>query len=76
VLATAAEGLRVLAVLLNATMPATAQRMWDMLGAEASLGALAGQRIQEVSAWGQLPAGTALTKGDALFPRLEEEATA
>ena len=48
VLATAADGLRVVAVLLNATMPATAQRMWDMLGAEADAWeALAAQRIQD-----------------------------
>ena len=76
VIATAADGLRVAAVLLNATMPTTAQRMWDMLGAEASLGAIAAQRIQGAAAWGQLPAGAVLTKGDALFPRLEEEPTA
>jgi methionyl-tRNA synthetase len=76
VLATAADGLRVVAVLLNATMPTTAQRMWDMLGAEASLGALAAQRIQDAAIWGQLPAGAVLTKGEVLFPRLEEEPTA
>ena len=76
VIATAAEGLRVVAVLLNATMPTTAQGMWDMLGADAPLGPLAAQRIQEAAAWGRLPAGAGLTKGDALFPRLEEEPTA
>ena len=76
VLATAADGLRVVAVLLNATMPTTAQRMWDMLGAESPLGPLAAQRVQDTGAWGQLPAGAVLTKGDALFPRLEEEPTA
>ena len=47
-----------------------------MLGAEATLGALAAQRVQDAAAWGQLPAGALLTKGDVLFPRLEEEPTA
>jgi len=63
-------------VLLNATMPSTAEKLWAMLGAEAGLGSLAAQRIQDAGRWGQLPAGAAVTKGDALFPRLEEEATA
>jgi methionyl-tRNA synthetase len=76
VLATSAEGLRVVAVLLNATMPATAEKLWAMLGAEPRLGSLAAQRIQDAGRWGQLPAGATVTKGDALFPRLEEEATA
>jgi methionyl-tRNA synthetase len=76
VLATAAEGLRVLAVLLNATMPTTSERLWAMLGAEAELGPLAAQRIQDAGRWGQLPAGAVVTKLDALFPRLEEEPAA
>ena len=75
VLATAAEGLRVVAVLLNAIMPTTAQRMWDMLGAEAPLGPLAAQRVQDAGA-GASCRRRRLTKGDALFPRLEEETTA
>jgi methionyl-tRNA synthetase len=73
VLATAAEALRVVAVLFNATMPASAEKLWAMLGAEAQLGTLASQRIQDAARWGQLSAGATVTKGDALFPRLEEE---
>jgi methionyl-tRNA synthetase len=73
VIATAAEGLRVVAVLLNATMPTTSQRLWSMLGGDDALGPLAAQRIQDAGRWGQLPAGAVITKGDALFPRLEEE---
>jgi methionyl-tRNA synthetase len=68
----AAEGLRVLALLLNPVMPKACASLWQMLGAQASLGALGDQRVQDAGRWGQLPAGSLLTKGDSLFPRLEE----
>jgi methionyl-tRNA synthetase len=73
VLYTAAESLRAMAVLLNPVMPTAAAKLWDSLGAEASLGALADQRTGEAGHWGLLPAGTTVTKGDILFPRLEEK---
>ncbi|MFG3253891.1 methionine--tRNA ligase [Streptomyces sp. NPDC048172] len=72
ILYTAAESLRACAVLLNAVMPTTSQKLWDSLGAEASLGALADQPAADVARWGQLPAGSTVTKGAVLFPRLEE----
>ncbi|MFI5427344.1 hypothetical protein [Aeromicrobium sp. UC242_57] len=74
ILTTAAEGLRVLAVLLNPVMPKASAGLWDALGAESTLGALADQRIDAVAAWGQLPAGTTITKPDSLFPRIEAPA--
>jgi methionyl-tRNA synthetase len=46
--------------------------LWRQLGADAALGPIAEQRVSEVGRWGQLPAGTAVTKGDSLFPRLDE----
>jgi methionyl-tRNA synthetase len=73
VLNTAAEGLRVLAVLLNPVMPHSSAELWKSLGAEAVLGALADQPLLSAGAWGQLPDGTILTKGDSLFPRLVED---
>ncbi len=76
ILYTAAESLRAVAVLLNPVMPETSQKLWDSLGAEASLGALADQKIGEAGEWGRLPAGTTVTKGAVLFPRLEEKPTA
>ncbi|MFI6933725.1 methionine--tRNA ligase [Streptomyces sp. NPDC050287] len=76
ILYTAAESLRAVAVLLNPVMPETSQKLWDSLGAEASLGALADQRVQEAADWGKLPAGSTVTKGAVLFPRLEEKPTA
>ncbi|MFJ9328226.1 methionine--tRNA ligase [Streptomyces sp. NPDC101230] len=73
ILYTAAEALRGVAVLLNAVMPETSQSLWESLGAEESLGALADQRVQDAGAWGTLPAGARVTKGAVLFPRLEEK---
>jgi methionyl-tRNA synthetase len=72
ILYTAAESLRAVAVLLNPIMPETSQKLWDSLGADAALGALADQKVQEAGEWGRLPAGTTVTKGAVLFPRLEE----
>jgi methionyl-tRNA synthetase len=43
VLYTAAEGLRVLAVLLNPVMPKACAALWESLGAQPALGALAAQ---------------------------------
>jgi methionyl-tRNA synthetase len=75
ILYTAAESLRAVAVLLNPVMPDTSQKLWDSLGAEATLGALAEQRVQEAGDWGRLPVGSTITKGAVLFPRLEEKPT-
>ncbi|HEX4789579.1 MAG TPA: methionine--tRNA ligase [Actinospica sp.] len=76
ILYTAAESLRAVAVLLNPVMPKSSAKLWDALGAEASLGALAAQPVQQAGRWGLLPAGSVVTKGEALFPRLEERAEA
>ncbi|MEU2719867.1 methionine--tRNA ligase [Streptomyces smyrnaeus] len=72
ILYTAADSLRACAVLLNAVMPDSSAKLWETLGAEPALGPLAEQRIAEAGTWGKLPAGTTVTKGAALFPRLEE----
>jgi len=70
VLYAAAESLRGVAVLHNAVMPKTSAALWDSLGAQ-RLGDLADQRIADAGRWGQLPVGVKLTKGVALFPRLD-----
>jgi methionyl-tRNA synthetase len=75
ILYTAAEALRAVAVLHNPVMPKTGAALWAALGAGATLGDLAGQRIQDAGRWGQLPAGSTLTKGTALFPRLADDAS-
>jgi methionyl-tRNA synthetase len=70
VLFTTAEGLRLLAVLLNPIVPKAAQKLWVSIGT--GLGELSGQRIQQ-AAWGLLPAGTKLGELEVLFPRVEEQ---
>ena len=76
ILYTAAESLRAIAVLLNPVMPKSSVRLWESLGAEAVLGPIAAQPVQEAGRWGQLPAGAVVTKGEVLFPRLEESVPA
>jgi methionyl-tRNA synthetase len=73
VLYATAESLRALAILLHATMPETTEKLWESLGANESMGALADQRIASAGVWGGLPAGTHVVKGEVLFPRLLEE---
>jgi methionyl-tRNA synthetase len=71
-LVTAAEALRALAVLLNPVTPKAAAALWESLGAEAMLGPLDTQPVASAASFGTLPAGTTVTKGAALFPRLDE----
>ena len=66
-----AESLRALAVLLHPVMPATCEILWGSLGANETIGGLKDQRIDAVSQWGQLPAGSLIIKSPILFPRLE-----
>ena len=68
VLYTICESLRAIAVLYHPVMPAATRLMWDSLGA---VGDLAQQPVVTVSRWGQLAPGSAVTKGEALFPRLD-----
>jgi methionyl-tRNA synthetase len=72
VLATIIESLRAIAVLYNPVMPKTMSSLWHQIGGQATLGPLVDQRIGDVARWAQLPPGTSVTKGDALFPRIEE----
>lgn len=62
------EGLRWLAVLLRPVMPASTLKMGRHLGLESSWQE---KTFPEALQWGGLPPKTALTKGKALFPRLE-----
>jgi methionyl-tRNA synthetase len=59
-------------VLYNPVMPTAMSKLWSQLGADRAIGPLTEQRIDAVARWGQLPAGTAVNKGDALFPRLTD----
>ena len=75
VLYTMCEVLRAVAVLYNAVMPKAMASLWSQLGAGEALGALASQRLADAGRWGELPPGSTITKGDALFPRLPDEPT-
>jgi methionyl-tRNA synthetase len=76
VLYTATEGLRALAVLLSPVIPDSTAKLWDALGAPAGLGALTDQNLTDAGTWGQLPAGSVVSKLEALFPRIESDTTA
>ena len=68
ILYTAAETLRVLAVLLSPFIPAAAARLWTGLGVPSPLEE---QRLPVALRWGGLAPGTKVTKGEPLFPRVE-----
>ncbi|MBI1377271.1 MAG: methionine--tRNA ligase [Frankiales bacterium] len=74
VLYTVCECLRAVAVLHHAVMPLATESLWEQLGAREGLGALGEQLVTDAARWGQLPVGSTVTKGAALFPRLEEPA--
>ncbi len=67
-----AESLRALAVLLHPVMPEVTEKLWQSLGANTCIGSITNQKIEDASKWGQLSAGSVVTKTDVLFPRLEE----
>ena len=69
VLYTICESLRAIAVLYHPVMPRATELMWDSLGAADDLSQ---QSVLEVGRWGQLAPGSVVTKGEALFPRLEQ----
>ncbi len=68
VLYTICESLRAIAVLYHPVMPKSSVKIWDSLGAA---GDLAEQSVTDVAQWGQLAPGSTVTKGAALFPRLD-----
>jgi methionyl-tRNA synthetase len=63
-----AEALRILAIMISPVMPRTAAKLWDLLGMEAPLEE---QRLPAAAAWGGIPPGTVVRRGEGLFPRLE-----
>ncbi|PKQ37672.1 MAG: methionine--tRNA ligase [Actinobacteria bacterium HGW-Actinobacteria-1] len=65
------EAVRIAALYTAPVMPNTSAEVWTRLG----LGDITSVTdIVAVSAWGQLPSGLRVTKGEALFPRIYEEA--
>jgi methionyl-tRNA synthetase len=68
VLYQALEALRIIALLIAAFMPTTAEKMWSQLGMEGNLWE---QNIQENGRWGGLKPGSKVAKPLPLFPRIE-----
>ncbi len=68
---TAAEALRVVTVLVSPVIPASAQKLWEILGGQGKVEALQWDSL----AWGQLPKGgkVAALPEAPLFPRLKAE---
>ena len=67
VLLTLAECVRYVAVLIYPFMPTTPERIYQQLGVEDdSL-----KTWESLKTFGQLPAGTKVVKGEALFPRID-----
>ncbi len=68
VLYTICESLRAIAVLYHPVMPKSTVKIWESLGVQVPV---AEQSVQDAGRWGQLRSGAHVTKGEALFPRLE-----
>jgi methionyl-tRNA synthetase len=73
VLYTIAECLRGVAILYAPVMPSAMNDLWASLGADKAIGALAEQSVASSGDWGRSVPGTTITKGSALFPRLEKD---
>ena len=66
VMGDALEALRIVAVLAAPAMPQTAQLVWERIGLS---GSVLDQRLPQAGAWGGYPGGTAVARGEPLFPR-------
>jgi methionyl-tRNA synthetase len=62
------EAVRLSALLVLPSMPRTGEGIWKRLGYTDSIH---DHRLPEEGDWGLYPAGQTITKGDALFPRIE-----
>ncbi len=60
------ESLRIVALLASPVIPNAAAELWRRLGLS---GRPEDQRLPDAAAWGLLPAGAPLEKGEPLFPR-------
>lgn len=61
------EALRTVAVLITPFMPGSAKKIMDSIGVTDTVG----QNFDGIRCWGGLPPGSALTRGESLFPRVE-----
>ncbi|MGR0481617.1 MAG: methionine--tRNA ligase [Candidatus Electronema sp. V4] len=68
-----AESLRILALVLRPVMPTAAAKMAAALGLSEKLDKAV---LPEAGRWGGIQPGTALSVGEAIFPRMEKKAAA
>ncbi|HYG60603.1 MAG TPA: methionine--tRNA ligase [Symbiobacteriaceae bacterium] len=69
VLYSLAESLRLIGVLLTPILIHTPERIWDQLGLNPET--VRTVEWEKATAWGGLPAGTEIRRGNPLFPRIE-----
>src|SRR5256712_2261569 len=62
------EAVRIATILLSPWLPTATARVWEQLGIAASLET---QRLDDARRWGGLPAGTRVSPGAPIFPRIE-----
>ncbi len=66
------EVLRAVAIGILSVMPSTSQRMWDQLGLGGKIvESISVSELTEVCTGRRFPAGTKVSKGDPLFPRIQ-----
>ncbi|MFH1874407.1 MAG: methionine--tRNA ligase [Pseudomonadota bacterium] len=66
------ESLRILTILLQAFIPQTAEKIWQLLGLD-FLGELAQQDFTKIEKWGGIKSEVFVKETTALFPRIEEK---
>ncbi|HEX3377194.1 MAG TPA: methionine--tRNA ligase subunit beta, partial [Candidatus Acidoferrales bacterium] len=71
VLYSAAEGLRMIAVLAHPVLPQATIKIWNQLGQTEPLGQVQFDQL----AWGQLKPGTKIGKPEGIFPRVDKSET-
>jgi methionyl-tRNA synthetase len=69
ILYSAAEALRIIAVLAHPVIPDATQKIWEQLGQPGKLESI---RIDQLL-WGQLKPGTRIGKPEAVFPRVDKK---
>jgi methionyl-tRNA synthetase len=76
VMYSALEAVRIAALFTAPVMPETSAEVWRRLGlldeGDGGLDSIV-RDLDERARWGGLPAGSRVTKGDALFPRIVED---
>ena len=63
-----AEVIRIVTVLVGPFMPKTPEKVWDQLGISDKHQC---RTWESILSWGALPAGTNISRGEPLFPRLD-----